>query len=214
MIAMLDRMMRARAGRGITGLAMAAVALMPAGCAARLAPAYSDPEQARIDEYEKAAQRVLESRGIDGQPPVVRVGSDPALVNAGHPAAYYQAGARLADAGRPGTILVNRPVLADDYIAQAVLSHELAHFVLGHTQDRCRDRQHECEVEAHVGSVELLMTGWGQSYGDAVRLQYAYLKSVVLAVQRGEATVAKGHIDPCRELQEYAARFQTSATCD
>jgi predicted SprT family Zn-dependent metalloprotease len=110
--------------------------------------------------------------------------------------------------------VVNRPVLAEDYIAQAVLSHELAHFVLGHTDERCRDRQHECEVEAYVASVELLMTGWGHSYADAVRLQYAYLKSVVLAVQRGDATVARGHVDPCRELQEFSARFQASATCD
>jgi len=65
-----------------------------------------------------------------------------------------------------------------------------------------------------VASVELLMTGWGHSYPDAVRLQYAYLKSVVLAVQRGDATVARGHVDPCRELQEFSARFQTTASCD
>lgn len=185
-----------------------------AGCAARVTPPYSDAERARVDEYEKAAERVLKSREIAGRPPTVQVGSDPALVNAGHPAAYYQARVRLAGKGRPGAIVINRPVLADDYIAQAVLSHELAHFVLGHTDDRCRVRQHECEVEAYVGSVELLMTGWGLSYADAVRLQYAYLKSVVLAVQRGDATVAHGHVDACRELQEFSVRFQTSATCD
>jgi len=193
---------------------LAAVTLGPTGCAARVTPPYSDAEQARLDEYEKAAERVLKSRGIDGLPPVVRTGSDPTLQTAGHPAAYYEPRVRLADMGRPGTIVINRSVLADDYIAQAVLSHELAHFVLGHTEQRCRDRQHECEVEAYVGSVELLMTGWGQSYDDAVRLQYAYLKSVLLAVQRGEATVARGHVDPCRELQEFSARFKTSATCD
>lgn len=196
----------------VVGLSVMALAL--AGCAARMTPPYSDAEQARISEYEKAAERVLKSREIDGRPPIVRVGSDPALVNAGHPAAFYQPSAGLADLGRPGAIVVNRSVLADDYVAQAVLSHELAHFVLGHTGARCRDRQHECEVEASVASVELLMTGWGQSYADAVRLQYAYLKSVVLAVQRGEATVARGHVDPCRELQDFSSRFQTSASCD
>jgi hypothetical protein len=197
----------------VVGLA-AVLALGLAGCAGRVSPPYSDGEQARLDEYEQAAGRILKSREIGGRPPIVHVGSDPALVNAGHPAAYYRPRAALADLGRPGTIVINRSVLADDYIAQAVLSHELAHFVLGHTDDRCRDRQHECEVEAYVGSVELLMTGWGHSYADAVRLQYAYLKSVVLAVQRGEATVARGHIDPCRELQEFSTRFQASATCD
>ena len=208
---MLDWMKWARTGLWVVGLT---TALALAGCAAQMSPPYSDAEQARIDEYEKAAQRVLKSREIEGRPPGVRVGSDPVLVNAGHPTAYYQSRAGLGDVGRPGTIVVNRPVLADDYIAQAVLSHELAHFVLGHTEVRCRDRQHECEVEAYVASVEILMTGWGQSYADAVRLQYAYLKSVVLAIQRGEATVARGHVDPCRELQDFSARFQTSATCD
>jgi hypothetical protein len=62
--------------------------------------------------------------------------------------------------------------------------------------------------------VEILMTGWDLEYSEAVRLQYAYLKSVVLAVQRGDATVARGHVDPCRELQEFSARFLASATCD
>ena len=190
------------------------LALALTGCAARMTPPYSDAERARVDEYERAAERVLISREIAGRPPSVQVGSDPALVNAGHPAAYYQRRTALASIGRPGAIVVNRPVLAEDYIAQAVLSHELAHFVLDHTDERCRDRQHECEVEAYVASVELLMTGWGHSYADAVRLQYAYLKSVVLAVQRGDATVARGHVDPCRELQEFSARFQASATCD
>lgn len=208
---MLDWMKWTRTGLLVVGLT---TPLALTGCAAQMSPPYSDAEQARIDEYEKAAQRVLKSREIEGRPPGVRVGSDPVLVNAGHPTAYYQSRAGLGDVGRPGTIVVNRPVLADDYIAQAVLSHELAHFVLGHTEARCRDRQHECEVEAYVASVEILMTGWGQSYADAVRLQYAYLKSVVLAIQRGEATVARGHVDPCRELQDFSARFQTSATCD
>src|SRR4029450_13400582 len=126
----------------------------------------------------------MKSREIGGRPPAVHVGSDPALMNARHPAAYYQRRTTLAGIGRPGAIVVNRPVLADDFIAQAVLSHELAHFVLRHTDDRCRERQHACEVEAYVASVELLMTGWGHSYSDAVRLQYAHLKNVVLAVQR------------------------------
>lgn len=210
---MLDGMHGRRTGL-MVGALTAMLTLGVAGCAARATPPYSDPERARVDEYEKAAERVLKSREIAGRPPTLQVGSDPALVNAGHPAAYYRPPAGQPGMGGPGAIVVNRPVLADDYIAQAVLSHELAHFVLGHTADRCRDRQHECEVEAYVGSVELLMTGWGFSYADAVRLQYAYLKSVVLAVQRGDATVARGHVDPCRELQEFSARFQASATCE
>ena len=206
---MLDGMQTPQIAVALT----AVLALALAGCAGRAASSYSSDEQARVEEYETAAQRVLASREIGGRAPTVEIGSDPALVNAGHPAGYYRRGPG-SGAAQPGTIVVNRLVLADDYIAQAVLSHELAHFVLGHTDYGCRDRQHECEVEAYVGSVELLMTGWGHSYSDAVRLQYAYLKSVVLAVQRGEATLARGHVDPCRELQEFSARFQTTASCD
>ncbi len=58
------------------------------------------------------------------------------------------------------------------------------------------------------------MTGWGLEYSEAIRLQYAYLKSVVLAAQRGEVPAVPGRTDPCRELQEFAARFKASASCE
>jgi hypothetical protein len=181
-------------------------------CAAPLKP-YNDLEQALIDEYERAARQILQSRGIDGPPPVVRLSDDPALSGMARPAASFTRRVGLGDLGRPGRIMINRAVVSDELIAQAVLSHELAHFVLGHGDGRCHDRQHECEVEAHVTSVELLMTGWDLDYSDAVRLQYAYLKSVVLAVRR-EETTSPGPRDPCRELEEFAARFKTSAACE
>lgn len=182
-------------------------------CAAPLS-SFSDPEQGRIVEYERAARQILQSRGIEGPPPAVRIGEDPALVSLARPAAFFTPRTGLGDLGRPGRIVINRAVVADDYIAQAVLSHELAHFVLGHGDGRCQGRRHECEVEAHVASVELLMTGWDLEYSEAVRLQYAYLKSVVLAVRREEGALSGAVGDPCRELEEFAARFRTSGTCD
>jgi hypothetical protein len=189
------------------------VALGLTACAAPL-KTFNDLEQARIDEYERAARQILESRGIKGEPPVVRISEEPALSAMARPAAYFTPRAGFGDLGRPGRIMINRAAVADDLIAQAVLSHELAHFVLGHGDGRCQSRRHDCEVEAHVASVELLMTGWDLDYGDAVRLQYAYLKSVVLAVRREEATPSSGAGDPCRELEEFAARFKTSAACE
>ena len=132
-------------------------------CAAPLR-SFTDLEQARIDEYERAARQILESRGIKGVPPAVRIGDDAALSAMGRPAAYFTPRTGFADLGRPGRIMINRAVLADDLIAQAVLSHELAHFVLGHGDGRCQSHRHECEVEAHVASVELLMTGWDLDY--------------------------------------------------
>jgi hypothetical protein len=203
-----------RRGIGAVGLLTVALAVLgQAGCAAQL-KSYTEPEQARIDEYERAAEQILRSRGIEGRPPVVRIGDDPALMNTSRPAGYFVAQTGLSDLGRPGRIVINRPAIADDLIAQAVLSRELARYVLGHTDGRCQDRRQECQVEASVTSVELLMTGWDLSYADAVRLQYAYLKSVVLAAQRGDPPIASGSTDPCRELQEFAARFKASATCD
>jgi hypothetical protein len=189
------------------------LALGLTACAAPLRP-FTDLEQARIDEYERAARQVLESRGIAGPPPAVRVGSDPALSSLSRPAAYYTARVGLGDLGRPGRILINRAGLADDYVTRAVLSHELAHFVLGHRDGKCQHRRHECEVEARVASVELLMTGWDLEYSEAVRLQYAYLKTVVLAVRREEGIPPGGAGDPCRELEEFAARFKTPAGCE
>lgn len=203
-----------RRGRTMGGLVVAALlAAGLTGCASQLKD-YSEPEQARIDEYERAAQQILRSRGIEGLPPVVQIGSDPSLVNAGRPVAYYTPRAGFRDAARPGRIVINRAVIADDYIAQAVLSQELAHFILGHADGRCQERRHECEVEASITSVELLMTGWDLRYADAVRLQYAYLKSVLLAVQRGDSSPVAGDRDPCRQLQEFATRFKASATCE
>jgi hypothetical protein len=193
-----------RKGWGRLGVGLAAT-LALAGCATG-SGAYTEPEQARIDAYERAAEQILQSRGMKGRAPAVRVGTDPSLAGAGRPAGYY------TDQGR--RIVVNRAAVADDYIAQAVLSQELAHYVLGHADNACRERRLECEIEARITSVELLMTGWGLEYSDAIRLQYAYLKSVVLAAQRGEVPATPGKSDPCRELQEFATRFKAQASCE
>ena len=193
-----------RKGWGRLGVGLAAT-LALAGCATG-SGAYTEPEQARIDAYERAAEQILQSRGMRGPAPAVRVGTDPSLAGAGRPAGYY------TDQGR--RIVVNRAAVADDYIAQAVLSQELAHYVLGHADNACRERRLECEIEARIASVELLMTGWGLEYSDAIRLQYAYLKSVVLAAQRGEVPATPGKSDPCRELQEFATRFKAQASCE
>ena len=189
---------------GRLGVCLAA-ALGLAGCATG-SGTYTEPEQARIDAYERAAEQILQSRGMRGPAPAVRVGTDPSLAGAGRPAGYY------TEQGR--RIVVNRAAVADDYIAQAVLSQELAHYVLGHADNACRERRLECEIEARIASVELLMTGWGLEYSDAIRLQYAYLKSVVLAAQRGEVPATPGKSDPCRELQEFATRFKAQASCE
>jgi hypothetical protein len=203
----------ARMRWGWRGAFLVTIAAGLAGCATGSA-GYSEPEQARVDAYERAAGQILQSRGMKAPAPVVRIGTDPTLAGAGRPAGYYTDRSGFRDAGRPGSIVVNHAAMADDFIAQAVLSQELAHYVLGHVDDRCRDRRIECDIEARIASVELLMTGWGLDYTDAIRLQYAYLKSVVLAARRGDITVVAGPSDPCRELQEFAARYKATASCE
>src|SRR6185312_6046368 len=184
----------ARMRWGWRGAFLVTIAAGLAGCATGSA-GYSEPEQARVDAYERAAGQILQSRGMKAPAPVVRIGTDPTLAGAGRPAGYYTDRSGFRDAGRPGSIVVNHAAMADDFIAQAVLSQELAHYVLGHVDDRCRDRRIECDIEARIASVELL-------------------KTVVLAARRGDITVVAGRSDPCRELQEFAARYKATASCE
>ena len=111
---------------GWRGAFLVTIAAGLAGCATGSA-GYSEPEQARVDAYERAADQVLQSRGMKGPAPVVRIGTDPTLTGAGRPAGYYTDRSGFRDAGRSGTIVVNHAAMADDFIAQAVLSQELAH---------------------------------------------------------------------------------------
>src|SRR5260370_6939208 len=104
-------------GRLGAGL-MAALGL--AGCATG-SGAYTEPEQARIDAYERAAEQVLQSRGMKGPAPAVRIGADPSLAGAGRPAGYY------TDQGR--RIGVNRAAVADHSNPHASLSPEPAHYL-------------------------------------------------------------------------------------
>src|SRR5260370_38971851 len=99
-----------------------AAALGLAGCAT-WSGAYTEPEQARIDAYERAAEQILQSRGMKGPAPAVRVVTDPSLAAAGRPDGYY------TDHGR--RIVVNRAAVAADYTAQAALSRGPAPHVLG-----------------------------------------------------------------------------------
>src|SRR5260370_41482755 len=121
-------------GRLGAGL-MAALGL--AGCATG-SGAYTEPERARIDAYERAAEQVLQSRGMKGPAPAVRVGADPSLAGAGRPAGDY------SDQGR--RIVVNRAAAADDYIAPTVPSQELAHHVLRPDDNASRERRLQGEV--------------------------------------------------------------------
>src|SRR5258707_7253332 len=126
--------------RGWGRLGAGLPAALGLGGGARGSGAYTDPEQAGIDAYEGAAEQILQSRGMKGPAPAVRVGADPSLAGAGRPAGYY------SDQGR--RIVVNRAAVADDYIAQAVLSPGLGHYGPRHPGNACPERRLACEIEA------------------------------------------------------------------
>src|SRR3981081_2368240 len=85
-------------------------------CAAPLR-SFTDPEQARIDEYERAARQILESRGIQGPPPAVRVSSDPALAAMARPAASFTARTGFGDLDPPGRLMINLAAIAGHLIS-------------------------------------------------------------------------------------------------
>ena len=89
---------------GWRGAFLVTIAAGLAGCATGSA-GYSEPEQARVDAYERAAGQILQSRGMKAPAPVVRIGIDPTLAGAGRPAGYYTDRSGFRDAGRPGSIV-------------------------------------------------------------------------------------------------------------
>jgi len=190
-----------------TAAVLSLVAWLTAGCASQLRP-YSDAERAIIAEYDAAAARVLARGGYNWKPPIVRVTSDLNLMVAGHPAAYFSEAVAIVDVGRPGTIFINRDILQVPLGARAVLAHELAHYMAGHTRNPlCKTTPHRCEVEAHVRSVPLLVIGWQMEQREALTLVYNYLRGTTKSYAQGTTTLAKGHASPCQEWRDVAAAY-------
>ena len=106
--------------------------------------------------------------------------------------------AKLRDRGR--RIVVNRAAVADDYIAQAVLSQELAHYVLAHdaplpgdSAEEMRHAYQERELDANAKSVEILERVGGLSEERALKTVYAYLLGVHWALERYPRLNLSGH---------------------
>ncbi len=123
----------------------------------------------------------------------------------------------LNAAYRRGQLAVSAALLLYPY-RDAIVAHELAHYVLGHDAPlRARggyERQREQELremEANAKAVEILTRVKGISEEQALRTMYAYLLAFHRAVQRGPARMPPGHRPPCEEAADLLAQFPQHA---
>jgi hypothetical protein len=177
---------------------------------------YTADELAVLDEYQRAAEKIISRMqpGLKGKQladavPNVRVADNYTMWTMKHPVAYIQPSRGLINARFPATIYVNRAVLAHPRKARAVLAHELAHYIKGHTHAQaCVGRAAACEDEANITAPALLHEGWGITWWpDSVAHIYAYLIGTArMPVPANGHPV--GHEDSCGHVRVFAAHYK------
>ena len=96
----------------------------------------------------------------------------------------------------------------------AIVAHELAHYVLGHdaplrgasSGERERDYQQR-ELDANAKGVEILIRAGGFSEARALKTMYDYLAGVQWALERYPRLDLRGHKLPCEEIADLLVRF-------
>jgi hypothetical protein len=114
---------------------------------------------------------------------------------------------------RRGFFAVNELVLASEY-RDAIVAHELAHYVLGHdaplpgatSRARLREREQR-EMDANAKSVEILVWVRQVPEDQALRMVYSYLLNVHRRLQRSPGEDLLGHRPPCDEIADLLARY-------
>jgi len=101
----------------------------------------------------------------------------------------------------------------------AIVAHELAHYVLGHDAPLPGDGYEEQrrayqarEQDANAKSVEILERVGGMSEERALKTVYAYLLGVHWALERYPRLNLSGHKPPCEEIADLLARFPDQRT--
>ena len=119
---------------------------------------------------------------------------------------------------RRGFFAVNELVLRSEF-RDAIVAHELAHYVLGHDaplagptpEARLREREQR-ELDANATSVEILRRVRGVPEDQALRMAYSYLLNVHRRLQRSPGEDLLGHRPPCEEIADLLARYPGQLT--
>lgn len=114
---------------------------------------------------------------------------------------------------RRGFFAVNRLVLGSEF-RDAIVAHELAHYVLGHDAPlagaagaaRRREREQR-ELDANAKAVEILAWVRAVPEDQALRMVYSYLLNVHRRLLRSPGEDLLGHRPPCDEIADLLARF-------
>jgi hypothetical protein len=165
--------------------------LLLAGCAT-LTP----PQQESLAEVRALAE---ETARVYGRAPIhLLVSHDPESP----PGSY-----------RRGFFSVSMPVLTSPF-RDAIVAHELAHYVLGHEKplrgttaaEHERDYQQR-ELDANAKGVEILTRVAGMSEARALKTMYDYLVGILWALERYPRLNLRGHKPPCEEIADLLGRF-------
>jgi hypothetical protein len=173
----------------LTGLLV--VAALAAGCSS-LTPA----QDRSLDEVRAFADETARRYGL---PPIhVLVSYNPES-----PVGSY----------RRGFFAVNRLVLGSEF-RDAIVAHELAHYVLGHdvalpgaTPAIRRREREQRELDANAKSVEILAAVRKVPEDQALRMVYSYLLNVHRRLKRAPGEDLLGHRPPCDEIADLLARY-------
>jgi hypothetical protein len=114
---------------------------------------------------------------------------------------------------RRGFFAVNRLVLGSEF-RDAIVAHELAHYVLGHdaslagaTHATRRREREQRELDANAKSVEILAWVRRVPEDQALRMVYGYLLNVHRRLQRSPGEDLLGHRPPCDEIADLLGRY-------
>jgi hypothetical protein len=175
----------------IAWIALVPLALLLAGCAT-LTPA----QEQNAAEVRTLADRTAHLYGL---PPIhLLVGLNPH-----DPPGSF----------RRGFFSVSAVTLTSTF-RDAIVAHELGHYVLGHdapltgasSAELERDYQQR-ELDANAKGVEILVRAAGYSEARALRTMYDYLAGVQWAFERHPRLDLRGHKRPCEEIADLLVRF-------
>src|SRR6476661_6641996 len=119
---------------------------------------------------------------------------------------------------RRGFFAVNELVLGSEF-RDAIVAHELAHYVLGHdaplvgtTRDARRREREQRELDANAKAVEILARVRAVPEDQALRMVYSYLLNVHRRLQRAPGEDLLGHRPPCDEIADLLGRYPQQLT--